>query len=51
MQLCIHPAVSIRYLCMENPVKPTLPSVRTPEVFDPLATEKRVDAYAFYRKY
>lgn len=46
-----HVADESRYLCMENPVKPTLPSVRTPEVFDPLATEKRVDAYAFYRKY
>ncbi len=46
-----HVADEVRYLCMENPMKPMKELERKPAVYNPLDDEAPVDKYAFYRKY
>lgn len=40
-----------RYLCMANPMKPSVAKEVKPRVYDPLSSDEPIDRYAFYRKY
>lgn len=46
-----HIADETRYLCMANPMKPTVQRGREPVEYDPLSQDEPVDRYAFYRRY
>ena len=43
----------LRYVCMENPIAPTLPKASEVKPYDPLSTDdyQARDKYAFYRRY
>lgn len=43
----------LRYVCMENPIAPTLPKAPKVKPYDPLSTDdyQARDKYAFYRRY
>ena len=46
-----HIADETRYLCMANPMRPTVQRGREPVEYDPLSQDEPVDRYAFYRRY